>query len=82
MAGLSGVIEEIVKFIRESSAIIHYFSDIMVATSFYNLVFEQGAVGTIIIWLVTALISSVIAELLKSHLPTPLRLVLHRARRL
>ena len=79
MVGLSGVIEEIVKFIRESSAIIHYFSDIMAVISFYNLIYEHGAVGTIIIWLITALISAVIAELLKSHLPTPLRIVLHKA---
>jgi len=75
---ISGVIKELVGFIRESSAIIHYFSDIMAVISLYNMIFEHGAVGTIIIWAITALISGVIAELLKSYLPTPLRLVLRR----
>jgi len=74
----SDVIKEFVRFIRELSAIIHYFSDIMAVISVYNMIFEHGAVGTSIIWVITALISGVIAELLKSYLPTPLRLVLRR----
>jgi hypothetical protein len=75
---ISDVIKELLGFIREASAIIHYFSDLMVIISVYNIIFEHGSVGTVIIWLITALISAVIAELLKSRLPTPLRIVLRR----
>jgi hypothetical protein len=74
----SGVIKELRGFIREASAIIHYFSDFMAIISVYNVIFEHGSVSPIIIWLITALISAVIAELLKSRLPTLLRIVLRR----
>jgi len=74
----SDVIKELVGFIRESSAIVHYFSDIMAVISLYNVIFENSAVAAVIIWIIAALISAVIAELLKSHLPTPLRAVLAR----
>jgi hypothetical protein len=75
---ISDVIKELIGFIREASAIVHYFSDLMVIISVYNIIFEHGSVGVVIIWLITALISAVIAELLKSRLPTPLRIVLRR----
>ena len=75
---ISDVIKKLIEFIRESSAIIHYFSDIMATISLYNIVFENGVVGAFIIWVITALISAVVAELLKSNLPTPLRIVLQR----
>jgi hypothetical protein len=76
----SNVIKKLIEFIREASAIVHYFSDILVIISVYNIIFEQGATGPVIIWVVAALISGVIAELLKSHLPTPLRIILARRR--
>jgi uncharacterized membrane protein len=75
---ISDVIKELVAFIREASAIIHYFSDIVVIISVYNIIFEQGDAVAIIVWVITALISAFIAELLKSHLPTPLRIVFRR----
>jgi hypothetical protein len=71
---ISDVIKGIIEFTREASAITHYFSDLMVGISVYNLIFEHGSVSMIITWLIIALISGIIAELLKSHLPTPLRL--------
>ena len=75
----SNVIKEIVGFIRESSAILHYFSDIVAAISLYNVIFENSAAVTaVIIWVIAALIFGVIAELLKSHLPTPLRIIFAR----
>jgi hypothetical protein len=75
---LSAVIKELIGFIGEASAIIHYFSDVVVVISIYNIIFEYGAVITIIIWIIIALISAFIAELLKSKLPTPLRIVFRR----
>ena len=69
----SAVTKELVGFIREASAIIHYFSDIIVGISLYNLIFEHGAVSKVITWLIIALISGIISEFLKSHLPTPFR---------
>ena len=75
---ISTIIKELIGFIREALAIIHYFSDFMAIISLYTMLFEQGTSGSIIIWLITALISGVIAELLKSHIPTPLRIILHR----
>jgi hypothetical protein len=75
---ISDVIKELIGFIREASAIIHYFSDVMVVISVYNIIFEHGAVGAVVIWLIMGLISAVIAELLKSRLPTPLRLFFRR----
>jgi hypothetical protein len=72
----SNVTRELVGFIRESSAIIHYFSDIMVIISLHTIIFEQGELATFILWLTIALISAIIAEVLKSHLPTPLRIAL------
>ena len=75
---ISEVIKELIAFIREASAIIHYFSDAVVAIALYNVIFEHGAVGAVVIWLIIGLISAVIAELLKSRLPTPLRLVFRR----
>ena len=74
----SDLMKEIVGLIREFSAIIHYFSDFMAAILIYNLIFENGTVGIVLIWLVIGLISAVIAELLKSKLPTPLRIILSR----
>ena len=79
MAGtLSEVIKELIEFIREASAIIHYFSDVVVIISIYNIIFEQGTGVMVIIWVITALISAFIAELLKAHIPTPLRIVFRR----
>jgi hypothetical protein len=75
---MADVITELIGFIREASAIVHYFSDIVVVILVYNVIFERGDAGTIIIWVLTALISAVIAELLKSRLPTPLRIVFRR----
>jgi hypothetical protein len=74
----SGLRKEIVGLIGDFFAIIHYFSDFMVTIFLYNLIFEGGSVGAALIWLVIGLISAVIAELLKSKLPTPLRLILRR----
>jgi hypothetical protein len=74
----SDLMKEIVGLIGDFSAIIHYFSDFMVAILIYNLIFEGGTVGLVLIWLVIGLISAVIAELLKSKLPTPLRIILKR----
>ena len=79
MAGtLSEVIKELIEFIREASAIIHYFSDVVVIISIYNIIFEQGTGVMVIIWVITALISAFIAELLKAHIPTPLRIIFRR----
>jgi hypothetical protein len=75
---LSDLIKEIAGLIREFFAILHYFSDIMAAILIYNLIFESGAAGLIFIWLVIGLISAVLAELLKSKLPTPLRILVSR----
>ena len=74
----SAVTKELGGFIREASAIIHYFSDIVVFISIYNIIFEHGAVVAVIIWAIIALISAFIAELLKSKLPTPLRIIFRR----
>lgn len=75
---ISDVARELVGFIREASAIVHYFSDIVMLISIYNIIFEHGSAGAIAIWVLMALISAVIAELLRSRLPTPLRIVLRR----
>ena len=79
---ISDVINGIISFVRESSAIIHYFSDLMVIISAYNLIFEHGSVGMTIVWLIIALTSGMVAELLKSSLPTPLRIILRKRARL
>jgi hypothetical protein len=75
---ISDVVKELVGFIGEVSAIIHYFSDIVIIISVYNIIFEHGGVVAIAIWVLMALISAVIAELLRSRLPTPLRTVFRR----
>jgi hypothetical protein len=75
---LSNITKELRGFIGEASAIIHYFSDLMTILSIYSTVFENSSAGAVIIWLVTALISATIAELLKSRLPTPLRIVIRK----
>lgn len=67
--------KELVGFIREATAIIHYFSDIIVVISLHNVIFENTALASVIIWLMVALITAVIAEFLKSRLPTPLRII-------
>lgn len=79
---ISNVIKVIVEFIREASAIIHYFSDVVVGISLYNLIFEHGAVSKVITWLIIALISGIVSEFLKSHLPTPFRVFSLRRRRI
>jgi hypothetical protein len=66
--------KEIVGYIREASAIIHYFSILGIILSIYSLIYGQDTVGAIIIWLIVMLLSSGIAELLKSKLPTLLRI--------
>jgi hypothetical protein len=66
--------KEIIGYIREASAIIHYFSILGIILSIYNLIYGRDTVGAIIIWLIVMLLSSVIAELLKSKLPTLLRI--------
>ena len=70
--------EEIVRYIRNASAIIHYFSILALALSIYSLINGGDAVGAIILWLIVMLLSSGIAELLKSKLPTLLRIILRR----
>jgi hypothetical protein len=75
---LSEVMKELIGFIKDFFAIIHYFSDVVVVISVYNLIFENGTFGGAAIWLMIALISAVIAELLKSKIPTPLRIILNR----
>ena len=75
---LSDLMKEITGLIREFSAIIHYFSDFMAAILLYNLIFENGTFGIVLIWIAIGLISGIIAELLKSNLPTPLRIILNR----
>jgi hypothetical protein len=74
----SDIMKELIRFMGEASAIIHYFSDLMAIISIYSAVFENSSVGAVVIWFVTALISAIIAELLKSRLPTPMRIVLQR----
>ena len=79
MVGMrSDLMREFIGFTREFFAVIHYFSDFMVAILVYNLIFEGGAIGVVLVWLVVGLISAVIAELLKSKLPTLLRLIWRR----
>jgi hypothetical protein len=78
MGKTSSWTEEIVGYIRESSAVIHYFSILAFALSIYSLIYGRNAVGAIILWLIVMLLSSGIAELLKSKLPTLLRIILHR----
>lgn len=78
MVTASNAIRELVGFIRESAAIIHYFSGIMIIITLFNAIFEHGNAVGIMLWLIIALISAAIAELLKSKLPTPLRIILQR----
>ena len=75
---ISDMLKEIISFVRESFAIIHYFSDLMAVISVYNLIFEQGSFGIIMVWLIIALTSGIIAELLRSNLPTLLRIILRK----
>ena len=75
---ISDGIKEIIGFVRESSAIIHYFSDLMVVISVYNLIFELSSIGMVIVWLILALTSGIVAEILKSTLPTLLRLIFRK----
>ena len=76
---LSDLVKELAGLIREFSAILHYFSDFMVAVLVYGLIFENGVVGPVLIWFVVGLISAVLAEHFKSKLPTPLRIILNRS---
>jgi hypothetical protein len=78
MGKTSSWTEEIVGYIREASAIIHYFSFLAFALSIYSLIYGRDAAGAIILWLIVMMLSSGIAELLKSKLPTLLRIILHR----
>jgi hypothetical protein len=75
---LSNITKELMGFIGNASAIVHYFSDLMTILSLYSAIFENSSAGAIIIWLVAALVSATIAELLKSPLPTPMRIVLRK----
>lgn len=70
--------KEAVGYISEASAIVHYFSILEIILSTYNLIYGQDNAGTIIAWLAVMLFSSVIAELLKSKLPTFLRITRHQ----
>jgi hypothetical protein len=70
----SNWIKGLVGYIREASAVIHYFSILGIILSIYSLFYGQDTVGAIIVWLMVMLVSSVIAELLKSRLPTLLRI--------
>jgi len=74
------LVKELIGLFREASAIIHYFSDFVTIISFYNMVFEHGGAGTVIIWLVISFVSGIVAELLKSHLPTLLRIIFRTCR--
>jgi len=72
------LVKELAALFGEFFAILHYFSDFIVAVLIYGLFFENGVVGPVFVWFVVGLTSAVLAELLKSKLPTPLRIVLHR----
>ena len=74
----NSVIKELIGFIGDASAIVHYFSDAVAIITLYNIIFEHGTAVMIILWILIALLSAVIAELLKSRLPTPLRIAFRR----
>ena len=69
--------KEVVGYIREASAIIHYFSILEIILSIYSLIYGEDNTGAIIGWLIVMVVSSCIAELLKSKLPTLLRIARH-----
>lgn len=79
MKSFSNVTRELVRFIEDSSEIMPYFSAIMLIISLHTIIFEQGEMATVMLWLTIALISAIIAEVLKSHLLAPLRIALRRS---
>jgi hypothetical protein len=61
---------------RELIAVWHYVSDIFALLEILNLMSSHGPIEGLVIWLISSALSAFLAELLKSYLPTPLRILL------
>jgi hypothetical protein len=72
------VLDEFLRVIREFVALWHWISDILAVTEILQLVSEHGVIGSLALWLVSSIVSGLLAELLQSLIPTPLRPILRR----
>ena len=70
------ILRPIFALARELIAIWHYVSDIFVLVEILNIMSSHGPIEGLVIWLISSALSAFIAELLKSYLPTPLRILL------
>lgn len=75
---MTAILDEIFRVIKELVAIWHYISDILVIAEILQLVSEHGTIEGLVLWLVSSIVSGLLAELLQSLIPTPLRLILRR----
>lgn len=72
----SKTIKELVELIKELIAVWHYISDILAILEVVNLISTHGTYEGLILWIVSAMVSGVIAEVFESVIPTPLRVIL------
>lgn len=69
---------DILKGIREFVAIWHYISDVLALIEFIQLISGNGLLGGLVLWVVSASISGLIAEFFESMIPTPLRIFFNK----
>jgi hypothetical protein len=70
------ILKPIFVLARELIAIWHYVSDIFALLEILNLMSSHGPIDGLMIWLISSALSAFFAELFKSYLPTPLRILL------
>jgi hypothetical protein len=64
--------------VREAMAIWHYISDIMALLELLQLISAQGTFEGIALWMGSAIVSALLAEIFQAMIPTPLRIVFRR----
>ena len=66
----------IISMVREIIAIWHLFSNLSALLNLLELMSQRGSFEGLLLWLISSAVSSFLAELVKSKIPTLLRLIL------
>jgi len=73
---VSAFFNPIISAVREIIAVLHWFSNVVALLKMLDVVSQLGSLVDVFGWLIASLASSFLAELLKSQIPTLLRLIL------
>lgn len=76
MNAVNAFLNPIISMLRELIAIWHWFSNLFALINLLELMSQHGSFAGLVLWLISSAVSSFLAEVLKSKIPTLLRLIL------